>query len=60
MRALLDDWDEQRTPLNPLDVWVWEVMAQRGMLGHALAPAAPLVTCRGIPSVKDMQEGQLL
>ena len=26
-------------PLNPLDVWVWEVMALHGLLGRALSPA---------------------
>lgn len=39
--------------LNPLDVWVWEVMVKHGHLAHALAPTQPLVSARMAPSVKD-------
>ena len=30
-------------PLNPLDVWVWEVMARHGMLHHAVATSRPMI-----------------
>ena len=43
MRKLLGALEQQAPPLNPLDVWVWEVMAENGMLGCALAPKVPLV-----------------
>ena len=43
MRELLEAWEAREPPLNPLDVWVWEVMAARGHLQHALAPVEPLV-----------------
>ena len=46
---------EHTTPLNPLDVWVWEVMAARGHLPHALAPLEPLVLARSVASVKQQQ-----
>ena len=52
MRALLDSYGSGRPLLNPLDVWVWEVMAERGMLSHALSPVETLVTDRGGASVK--------
>jgi len=47
MQALVDAFDEGTPPLNPLDVWVWEVMASRDMLAHALAPSQPLIDARG-------------
>lgn len=43
MRALIDGLEQRAPPLNPLDVWVWEVLAQNEMLGLALAPKVPLV-----------------
>ena len=50
MRDLLCAWDAQDLPLNPLDVWVWEVMASRGHLPHVLAPVEPLVIARPCPA----------
>ncbi|KAL1520670.1 hypothetical protein AB1Y20_022240 [Prymnesium parvum] len=47
MQALLDAFDEGEPPLNPLDVWVWEVMATNNMLAHALATDTVLVSARG-------------
>ena len=35
MVALLEAFEAQAPPLNPLDVWVWEVMALSGHLGGA-------------------------
>jgi len=52
-----------RSPrLNPLDVWVWEVMAQCGQLRWAIAPKRPMINSAGVgtdaklPSVKDKQD----
>ena len=46
-------------PLNPLDVWVWEVMASRDMLKYALATKLPLVMTNDMPgglgSVREAQ-----
>ena len=49
MRELLEAWEAREPPLNPLDVWVWEVMALNGMLGAALAPTTPLVLTSETP-----------
>ncbi|KAL1519969.1 hypothetical protein AB1Y20_023454 [Prymnesium parvum] len=55
-------FDARAPPLNPLDVWIWEVMATRGKLAQALAPAKPLVNSLGVgntascPSVKEQQD----
>lgn len=38
MRLLLDGMRARSPPLNPLDVWVWEVMAMNGVLSRALSP----------------------
>ena len=46
-------WQGHHPLLNPLDVWVWEVMVKHGHLAHALAPLQPLVSARHAPSVKD-------
>ena len=35
--------------LNPLDVWVWEVMAEHDMLGAALAVETPIVSSNDTP-----------
>ena len=60
MRKLLAGLKEQRPPLNPLDVWVWEVMAEHEMLGCALGTKHPLVTTNDAPggatSVREAQE----
>ena len=53
MQALLDAFDAAAPPLNPLDVWVWEVMALKGYLRDALAPQRPLVTTRSMPGGSD-------
>ena len=51
--------DAQAPPLNPLDVWVWEVMAANDMLGAALATRMPLVMTNDMPggqgSVRESQ-----
>ena len=53
MEALLDGLQERSPPLNPLDVWVWEVMAEKDMLWRALAPTTPLVGTRTAPGGGD-------
>ena len=50
MRDLLSAWEAREPPLSPLGVWVWEVMAARGHLLHALAPVEPLVAARPCPA----------
>ena len=60
MRKLVQAYHSyQSPPLNPLDVWVWEVMAAHGMLGHALAPKSSLVgtndTPGGAGSLRELQ-----
>ena len=49
MQKLLAGWRAQSPPLNPLDVWVWEVMATNGVLDKALAPIQPLASTRDLP-----------
>lgn len=49
MQKLLAGWRTQSPPLNPLDVWVWEVMATNGVLDKALAPMKPLASTRDLP-----------
>ena len=39
LRACVSASEALSPPLNPLDVWVWEVMAQHGMIDEAIAPA---------------------
>ena len=65
MRKLVQAYSTEHVPpLNPLDVWVWEVMAKHGMLGCALAPKTPLVdtaeTPGGAGSVRQAQGGRLV
>ena len=59
MRRLVNAHKAQSPPLNPLDCWVWEVMADGEMLGQALALKAPLVgtneTPGGRSSVRETQ-----
>ena len=59
MRKLVAGVSEQQPPLNPLDVWVWEVMAANEMLGCALALKQALVgtseTPGGAGSVREAQ-----
>jgi len=53
MRALLAALQQRLPPLNPVDVWTWEVMAVNGTLGKALAPHRPLVGTRSMPGGHD-------
>jgi len=52
------------TPFNPLDIWVWEVLAVAGLSDCALAPARSLLDSQGVgksapvPSVKEQQDKQ--
>ena len=59
MQALCDAMEAKAPPLNPLDVWVWEVMASRDMLKYALATKLPLVMTNDMPgglgSVREAQ-----
>ena len=60
MEKLLDGLQQKRPPLNPLDVWVWEVMAEHDLLWRALATATPLVSTRTMPGGADslrLQQG---
>ena len=52
VEKLIDAFERHSPPLNPLGVWVWEVMAANDMLGKALAPSSQLVTDRSIQSIK--------
>lgn len=59
MNKLCDAMEAKAPPLNPLDVWVWEVMAANEMLGKALATRVPLVMTNDMPgglgSVREAQ-----
>ena len=59
MTKLIEAYRSKQPPLNPLDVWVWEVMARNAMLGCALAPKQWLVgtddTPGGESSVRESQ-----
>ena len=59
LQALCDAMEAKAPPLNPLDVWVWEVMASRDMLKYALATKLPLVMTNDMPgglgSVREAQ-----
>ena len=48
-QAVRRDGGTKAPPLNPLDVWVWEVMAANEMLGKALATRVPLVMTNDMP-----------
>ena len=56
MQKLVDAFVARQPCLEPLDIWVWEVMAQEGMLGKALCPRSPIVDKRGLASIKDSQD----
>ena len=49
MRKLVKAFEAKSPLLNPLDVWVWEVMAKAEMLGGALAPTTVLVDTNETP-----------
>lgn len=55
VEKLINAFDRHSPPLNPLGIWVWEVMAENDMLGKALAPSSHLVTDRSIQSIKQRQ-----
>jgi hypothetical protein len=62
MRKLTSAYANKAPPLNPLDVWVWEVMAAEPaseMLSQALATKTPLVGTHATPggrgSVREAQ-----
>ena len=58
MNALVRALRRRSPPLNPLDVWIWEVMAERDMLGQALAPTGPpLVSTSIMPGGVDSLRG---
>ena len=59
MQRLVASMEMCSPPLNPLDVWVWEVMAENGMLGRALATNTPLVMTNDMPGgVGSVRESQ--
>lgn len=53
MVSLLSSLRRHQPLLNPLDVYVWEVMATHNLLGHALAPLRPLITTTSTPGGSD-------
>ena len=59
MKKLVHAFRQKAPPLNPVDVWVWEVMAEHGMLGAALSLVEPLVGTNDTPggegSVREAQ-----
>ena len=46
LRALLKEHDEQKPTAGRLNVWLWEQMAERGLLGRALEVETPMVATR--------------
>ena len=59
LRALLAAFDDDGSPpLNPLDIWVWEILSECGMLGHALAPDEVQVLSSLHGSVKEGQDAR--
>ena len=60
MRALVNAFDKLLVPkLNPIDVWVWEVLAEAQLLGKALAPKHPLVGTNDMPGgLTSLREAQ--
>lgn len=57
MRALLRGLETCSPPLNPLDVWAWEVMAEHDVLGKALAPGTPLLSTSIMPGGAESLRG---
>lgn len=55
IRTLLNAFEVRFPPLNPVDVWAWEVLHEQRCLRHALAPAENLVVELEISSVKHSQ-----
>ena len=56
MSALLESWSAMDPPPDPLDIWVWEVLAKHEMLGKALCVERPLIDRGNLFSVKDSQD----
>ena len=61
MASLVEGFRERQPPLEPLDIWVWELMAVHGVLDRALCLATPLVdgsagSAGKISSIKDAQD----
>lgn len=60
MEHCVADFAKRDPPLEPLDIWVWEVAALHGLLGHALAPLPTALIDRGanLHSIKEQQDDQ--
>ena len=61
MRRLVDAFHARQPPLEPLDIWVWEVAAAHACLDGALCLSRPLVDAGksgGQHSIKDAQDDQ--
>ena len=58
MAQLLDGFRRRQPPLEPLDIWVWELMAQQKVLSKAVCVEKPLVDWRPrqLQSIKDQQD----
>ena len=58
METLVKDFQARDPPLEPLDIWVWEVAAARGMLGKTVCVNKPLIDRAAMASVKEQQDDQ--
>ena len=56
MQLLVDAFDALDPPPDPLDIWVWEVLARAGVLEGALCVDRPLVDRQSMTSVEDSQD----
>ena len=56
IKFLLEAFEARTPPLNALDVWVYEVMAQHDLLPTLYATPSALVRPLDIASVKEMQD----
>lgn len=62
MAKLAEGFRLREPALEPLDIWVWELMAAHGVLDKALCTSRPLVRAGvrpgGTDSIKDQQDGE--
>ena len=56
MAKLVQGFDKREPALDPLDIWVWELMAAEGVLDKAICVSKPLVDRRRLHSIKDQQD----
>jgi hypothetical protein len=59
MERCVADFAALDPPLEPLDIWVWEVAAAHGLLGHALCLSQPLIDKgKNLHSIKEQQDNR--